>query len=91
MEPTYYPHALTQEEVEEIRRLRLADPFVWTRQKLAEKFGCSNYLVGVIQKSEVAGQARALELEAIRKRWGPGRLKAKRDKLRRIEMWRRDA
>src|ERR1700712_5530811 len=90
-EPTYYPRALKQEGVEEIRQLRLADPFVWTRQKLAEKFGCSNYLVGVIQKSKVAGQARALELEAIRKRWGPGRMKAKRDRLRRIEMWRRDA
>jgi hypothetical protein len=83
--------SLTQEDVEEIRRLRLEDPFVWTRPKLAEKFGCSNYLVGVIQKSEEAGKATEDKLNTVRARWGPRKVKAKRDALRRKELWGRDA
>jgi hypothetical protein len=83
--------ALTQEDVEEIRRLRLEDPFVWTRPKLAARFGCSNYLVGVIQKSEEAGRATGEKLEGVRARWGPRKVRAKRDALRRKELWGRDA
>jgi Mitochondrial ribosomal protein subunit L20 len=82
---------LTQEDVEEIRRLRLEDPFVWTRPKLAARFGCSNYLVGVIQKSEEAGRATGDKLDEARARWGPRKVRAKRDALRRKELWGRDA
>jgi hypothetical protein len=82
---------LTDAEISEIRSLRTQDPYTWTRVKLAEKFGCSQFFVGMVVKAK----DRAKEVEAgheeARQRWGVRRREAREDRGRRKEQWGRDA
>ncbi|RGB35758.1 mitochondrial ribosomal protein subunit L20-domain-containing protein, partial [Rhizophagus diaphanus] len=39
---------LTHEQINEIKQLREKDPIKWTRKKLAEKFECSQFYIGII-------------------------------------------
>ncbi|KAF8523203.1 mitochondrial ribosomal protein subunit L20-domain-containing protein [Gautieria morchelliformis] len=66
---------LTDEQIEEIRRLRTADPIVHTRQKLAKQFGCSPAYIPMVAPLRKAETRKALarrdqEHEANRSRWG---------------------
>ncbi len=78
-------------EIEEIRRLRASDPDKWTRVKLADKFGCSQFFVGLIAKAPEKAEKVSKEHERMRKRWGATRRMAREDRDRRKVLWGRDA
>jgi hypothetical protein len=82
---------LTEAEIAEIRDLRTKDPRTWTRVKLAEKFECSQFFVGMVVKApQRAKQVERLH-EGARRRWGSKRRMAREDRVRRKESWGRDA
>lgn len=81
---------LSAADVAEMQRLRQQDPRLWTRAKLADKFACSDFFVGIVAKNAQAGQARHKELERIKSRWGPRKVKARMDRVRRRESWGRE-
>lgn len=77
--------------MEEIRRLRGADPNVWTRDKLAKKFNCSNLFIGIVcEASKERKEGQQQILEAVKLKWGPRRRTAREDRGKRREMWGRD-
>ncbi|KAF1919070.1 mitochondrial ribosomal protein subunit L20-domain-containing protein [Ampelomyces quisqualis] len=82
---------LTDKDIADMRRLRTQDPWKWTRVKLAEKFGCSQFFVGMcVQARE---KARSVEQGHAEKRgrWGRKKREAREDRGRRKEAWGRDA
>ena len=82
---------LNDEQIAEIRRLRSSDPFRWTRAKLAEKFGCTEFFVGmVVQAPKERMDQTQRQLEAIKDRWGTKRTLAREDRAKRRAMWGRD-
>lgn len=78
-------------EIKEIQRLRAEDPVRWTRVRLAEKFGCTQFFVGMIAKDEVKAEKVAREHERARSKWGERRRDARHQRERRKELWGRDA
>ncbi|KAJ4311303.1 hypothetical protein N0V94_008021 [Neodidymelliopsis sp. IMI 364377] len=82
---------LDEAQIAEIRKLRLGDPDKWTRVKLAEKFGCSQFFVGMVAKAPEKAERVALEHEAARQKWGVRRKMAREDRERRKVLWGRDA
>ncbi|EDU39573.1 60s ribosomal protein [Pyrenophora tritici-repentis] len=90
-EPYEKKYHLSEAQVEEIRTLRRQDPDTWTRVRLAEKFGCSQFFVGMIAKNpEKAKRVESMHEEARRK-WGARRREAREDRGRRRVLWGRDA
>lgn len=82
---------LTPGEIEEIRSLRLSDPMIWSRQRLAKRFNCSPYFVAMVceaskEKKEIQKQV----LEAVQSQWGQKRRMAREDRQLRKESWGRD-
>ncbi len=73
-----------------MRRLREADPGQWTRVRLAEKFGCSQFFVSLCCSSVKAQQKNDKELEAIKKRWGRQKTEAREARQARKALWGRD-
>lgn len=83
---------LTAADMEEMRRLRREDPDIWTRDKLAKKFDCSNLFVGIVcQASLERKEAQQQILEAVKLKWGRRRRVATEDRVKRRELWGRDA
>ena len=82
---------LTQEQVEEIRRLRKEDPKQWTRVRLAEKFECSQFFVSLCCCAPEIKAERDKELEQIKKRWGRRKTEAREERQERKKLWGRDA
>ena len=82
---------LTSAEIAEIQRLRKADPERWTRVKLAEKFGCTQFFVGMVAKNEGKAERVEKEHERARGKWGKARGLAREDRGRRKVLWGRDA
>ena len=81
---------LDEAQIAEIRKLRLGDPEKWTRVKLAEKFGCSQFFVGMVVKvPEKAARVEA-EHQSARERWGKRRREAREERERRKVLWGRD-
>lgn len=82
---------LTDKDIVEIRRLRTEDPSTWTRTKLAEKFECSPFFVGmVVPVSEERLKQKRLELEEVKSKWGPKRRIAREQRAARRATWGRD-
>lgn len=92
MRPPYEKkYHLGPDQIEEIRRLRAEDPFTWTRKKLAEKFDCSQFFVGmVVQASKERKEQQKQILENVKERWGRRRRYAREDRTKRRELWGRD-
>ncbi|KAK7541926.1 mitochondrial 54S ribosomal protein mL58 [Phyllosticta citribraziliensis] len=90
-QPYEKKYHLTETDVAEIRRLRASDPVTWSRQKLADKFECSPFFVGLVAPAPEHAQRKADEVEELKKRWGPRRRAAREDRKRRKEMWGRGA
>ncbi|KAF1834765.1 hypothetical protein BDW02DRAFT_321869 [Decorospora gaudefroyi] len=90
-EPYEKKYHLTESDVQEIRRLRKQDPNTWTRVKLAEKFGCSQFFVGMVAKNVKKAERVEKEHRASRKKWGNRKRLAKEDRERRKALWGRDA
>ncbi|KAL5116432.1 hypothetical protein ACEQ8H_005668 [Pleosporales sp. CAS-2024a] len=82
---------LAEQEIAEIRRLRTADPYTWTRVRLAEKFGCSQFFVGMVVKAKERAREVEAKHEEQRRRWGQHRREAREDRERRKAGWGRDA
>ncbi|KAJ4330124.1 hypothetical protein N0V87_010271 [Didymella glomerata] len=81
---------LSEAQIAEIRQLRLGDPDKWTRVKLAEKFGCSQFFVGMVVKvPEKAARVEA-EHQGMREKWGKRRREAREERERRKILWGRD-
>lgn len=76
--------------IAEIRKLRLGDPEKWTRVKLAEKFGCSQFFVGMLVKVPEKAERVSREHAAAREKWGKRRTMAREDRERRKVLWGRD-
>ncbi|KAH8701303.1 mitochondrial ribosomal protein subunit L20-domain-containing protein [Phaeosphaeriaceae sp. PMI808] len=89
-QPYEKKYHLSEAEIAEIRKLRTQDPRLWTRVRLAEKFGCSQFFVGMVVQAR--GRAKEVEKEhaEARKRWGVKRRTAREDRARRKERWGRD-
>lgn len=82
---------LVPEEIEEIRRLRTEDPFTWTRKKLAEKFDCSEFFVGMVcEASKERKEQQKQILENVKEKWGRRKRYAREDRAKRRELWARD-
>ncbi|OJD12801.1 hypothetical protein AJ78_06658 [Emergomyces pasteurianus Ep9510] len=84
-------HILGEEEIAEMRQLRLEDPMKWSRYALAQKFGCSTHFV--MQVCDAGPQKKAIQqqvLEAIKSRWGKKQTIAREDRQLRKELWARD-
>jgi Mitochondrial ribosomal protein subunit L20 len=82
---------LTPADIEEIRKLRLNDPILWSRWKLAKRFNCSPLFIAMVceaspQKKDIQRQV----LEAVRSRWGMKRRMAREDRQLRKESWGKD-
>ena len=90
-EPYEKRYHLGEGEIAEMRRLRAGDPEKWTRVRLAERFGCSQFFVGLVAKN--AEKAARVEKghEEARMKWGVRRRTAREDRGRRKELWGRDA
>jgi hypothetical protein len=82
---------LSETEISEIRRLRTEDPYTWTRVKLAEKFECSQFFVGMVVKARDKAKEVAEMHEERKRKWGIIRRQAREDRARRKEQWGRDA
>ncbi|PVH96756.1 hypothetical protein DM02DRAFT_616974 [Periconia macrospinosa] len=87
-EKTYH---LTEADIKEIQRLRSENPDHWTRVRLAEKFGCSQFFVGMVAKNHEKATRVSEAHEAARARWGTRRREAREDRVRRKALWGRDA
>lgn len=81
---------LGPEEMEQIRQLRTADPDTWTRVKLAEKFGCSQFFVGMVVKAPEKARRVEAEHQGAREKWGRRRREAREERERRKGLWGRD-
>lgn len=79
---------LTQEDFAEMRKLRAEDPNVWTRVKLAARFGTSQFFVGMV--CEASSQRKAemqTRLATIKGRWGGRKIGARLERRRRRAGW----
>lgn len=77
--------------MEDIRKLRLENPAKWTRKSLSEKFGCSQFFVGMIAEASAEKKEKEKEkLEEVKDRWGKRRRSAREDRQRRKDLWERD-
>ena len=82
---------LREKEIEEIRRLRTEDPYTWTRPKLAEKYKCSPFFVGMVAPVREEKKAEEFrKIEQIKERWGKRRRYAREERQKRRQMWARD-
>ncbi|CAP73652.1 uncharacterized protein PODANS_2_10150 [Podospora anserina S mat+] len=81
-------HSLTKEDVEEMRRLRLADPIKNSVLNLARQFGCSVMFVMMCVQAgkEHRDKVHVEPHAAARERWGPKKRQAKEERKRRMEM-----
>ncbi|KAK9323285.1 hypothetical protein V1517DRAFT_345468 [Lipomyces orientalis] len=82
---------LTPEQLEEMKQLRAAQPYRWTRKALAKKYGCSQFFVGMVAE---APESRKLDMErrlaTIKSRWGLFKRTSRIHRQKRRELWARD-
>lgn len=83
-EPRYH---LKEEDMVEMRRLRLEDPVQWSVGHLAQRFDCSPIFVRMVAPAP-PGHVEWLEGKLQRKmaRWGDKKRQAREDRKRRAEM-----
>lgn len=85
--PDRKKYHLTEADVAEMRRLRTTDPIQWSVLRLAQHFDCSAIFVMKVVQSSREHRAQIQEgIEAVRKRWGPIRTRAKEERAKRREM-----
>ena len=82
---------LTPEQVDEMRKLRKHDPRRWTRVRLAEKFECSEFFVGLCCSSPAVKAEQDQALEEIKQRWGRRKTEAREMRQIRKYGWGRDS
>lgn len=67
--------------------MRAEDPERWTRVRLAERFGCSQFFVGMVAKNKGKAERVDKEHEEARRRWGVRRREAREERGRRKVLW----
>jgi len=78
---------VTEEQVHEIRRLRLEDPIKNSVNSLAYRFKCSRLFILMVVNHREANERHRMEKEAWRAaNWGPRRAQAHEDRMRRLKM-----
>ena len=64
---------------------------MWTRAKLAERFDCSQFFIGMVcEASKERKEQSRQALENVKARWGKRRQYAREDRAKRRELWGRD-
>jgi len=80
-------HTLSEDDVAEMRRLRVADPAANSVAALARRFDCSHLFVMMCCQAPPEHAARRREdLERVKSRWGAIRSRAREDRQRRRDM-----
>lgn len=83
---------LTKQDAEQIQQLRQSEPYKWTRKALAEKFGVSEYVIGLVSNPNGEHQQdMQSRLSLIQAQWTERRERARDHRLRRKNFWLRDA
>ncbi|KAL2015085.1 hypothetical protein VTK56DRAFT_6324 [Thermocarpiscus australiensis] len=87
VEPERKSHHLTKEDIEEMRRLRQADPVANSVQSLSQRFRCSKLFVMMCCQAPAEHKKKVAEREeAVKARWGPRRRAAREERRRRMAM-----
>jgi len=86
------PPRVSDEDLAEIRRLRREDPVTWTRGKLAQKFNCTPYFVGLVAPAPNKARKEILkkkdgEHEEARSKWGEKKAFFKDAARKRRDFW----
>ena len=69
----------------------MANPNVWTREKLARQFNCSSLFIGIVCEAiQERKEQQVKVLEDIKSRWGRRRRAAREERAKRRESWGRD-
>lgn len=91
-EPKEKKYNLTEDDLIEIHKLRTSDPRKWTRKRLAAKFDCSEFMIGVASKPSPSYTKKMSEtLDKIKESWSPRTSRARNDRARRRKLWIADA
>jgi hypothetical protein len=80
------------EDMAEMRRLRTADPALWTRGRLAKEFGCTQAFAGMVAPLKNVARKEVLavrdeEHAGRRARWGERKRTAVEIRRKRKEFW----
>jgi len=87
-QPYQKQYTLTSEDIAEVRRLRIADPQLWTRDKLAKQFNCSSLFIAIVCEANQDRKKQQIKvLEDTKSRWGLRRRTAREGRTRRRESW----
>lgn len=84
-------YTLTPKDVEEIQRLRLAEPYKYTKKALAQQFNVSEFTISLVsdqdkeRKKDMDGR-----LAYIKSRWSERRTAARIERVKRQGYWYRD-
>ena len=81
---------LTQDDIDEIRRLRKEDPRYWSRLRLAEKFDCSQFFVSLCVTAPEVAKEKEAEVDAVKARWGRRKTEARIARVERKKLWGQD-
>lgn len=90
-EPKEKSYNLTPKDIEEIKRLRLAEPYKYTKKALAEQFKVSEFTISLVsdqdkeRKKDMDGR-----LAFIKSRWSKNRTEARLERQKRQQFWYRD-
>ncbi|KAF3180388.1 hypothetical protein TWF225_007253 [Orbilia oligospora] len=89
--PYQKTYHLNEADIKKIQQLRGQNPDVYTRNKLAKMFGCSEFFVGMVAPTteERKKEMRKKE-EGVRAGWGKIRSFAREERGRRRELWSKD-
>ena len=90
-EPRQKTYNCTAEQIAEIRKLRSSNPFQWTRKKLAEKFGCTEFFISLACPApQEKLDAEKRKQEEVKSGWGRRKRAAREDRAKRKVLIRRD-
>ncbi|MCJ1325553.1 hypothetical protein MMC10_002216 [Thelotrema lepadinum] len=90
-EPRQKTYNVTAEQIAEIRKLRSSDPFTWTRKKLAEKYGCTEFFISLCSPApQEKLDAEKRKQDEVKSQWGKRRRGAREDRQKRRILIQRD-
>ncbi|KAF3198381.1 hypothetical protein TWF106_004606 [Orbilia oligospora] len=89
--PYQKTYHLNEADIKKIQQLRGQNPDVYTRNKLAKMFGCSEFFVGMVAPTtEDRKKEMRKKEEGVRAGWGKIRSFAREERGRRRELWSKD-
>lgn len=92
VEPAQKNYNLSAQDIAEIQNLRLQDPEKWNRKALAQKFNCSPFFISIVSKPATERQEEMdRRLGIIKSGWTDHRVNSRKDRVRRRNLWLRDA